>query len=192
MVGVRLLYPGSEVRPGRPAPMATTPLDRLTFAQGGLCFFCREPLPRSEASVEHLVATANGGTNSDDNCVVCCKSLNRLFGSLPLKEKIRIVLNQNGSFKCPNAQARSKVARSPLQAAQPAKAPPSEDPLRRVIANLRQRKDKLPRTIKTLTSTIVSLRIPADQAQGLVQKLLDTGVITVAGTRLQYELKRAG
>jgi hypothetical protein len=33
-------------------------LDRLTFLQGGLCFFCKEPLPAGEASVEHLVASA--------------------------------------------------------------------------------------------------------------------------------------
>ena len=171
--------------------MATTPLDRLTFAQGGLCFFCREPLPRSEASVEHLVATANGGNNSDDNCVVCCKSLNRLFGSLPLKEKIRIVLNQNGAFKCPNAPARTKVARTPLQAAQPPPRPVPDDALQRVIANLQQRTGR-PRTLKTLTSAIVSLRVPANEAQRLVTRLRELGIVKVTGTKVEYAFTRTG
>ena len=37
--------------------MATTPLDRLIYAQGGRCFFCNESLPRAEASVEHLLTS---------------------------------------------------------------------------------------------------------------------------------------
>ena len=168
--------------------MATTPLDRLIFAQGGLCFFCRAPLPRSEASIEHLVAIANGGGNGDDNCVVCCKSLNRLLGRISLKEKIQVVLNQQGSFKCPNAQARLKVAASSSEAAPPA----IDESLRRVIANLQQRKDKRPRTLKTLTSTIVSLRIPTDQAQQLVQSLLKLGVVKVSGTKVEYEFSQIG
>ena len=67
--------------------MPTKPLDRLMFAQGKSCFFCKALLPQSEASVEHLVASANGGGNSDENCVACCKALNALFGSMSLKEK---------------------------------------------------------------------------------------------------------
>ena len=75
------------------------------FVQGGLCFFCEQPLAQGDASVEHLVASANGGGNGDDNCVVCCKALNALFGSMSLKDKIRAVLRQKGTFKCPNARA---------------------------------------------------------------------------------------
>src|SRR5512145_76431 len=90
--------------------MPTKPLDRLLFTQGGVCFFCREPLPQSEASVEHLVASANGGGNGDDNCVACCKALNALFGSMSLKEKIQLVLNQKGHFKCPNKAGARKAA----------------------------------------------------------------------------------
>jgi hypothetical protein len=82
--------------------MPTKSLDRLMFAQGGMCFFCKSPLVKSEASVEHLVASANGGSNNDENCVACCKAVNALFGSMSLKEKIQIVLNQRGPFKCPN------------------------------------------------------------------------------------------
>ena len=60
--------------------MATKPLDRLTFAQGELCFFCDTPLPKAEASVEHLVPSARAGSNSDDNCVACCKAVKVALG----------------------------------------------------------------------------------------------------------------
>ena len=84
--------------------MATKPIDRLLFAQGGQCFFCKKVLPKGEASVEHLLASSLAGANSDDNCVVCCKSLNSLLGSMTLKEKVQVILNQRGKFKCPNGQ----------------------------------------------------------------------------------------
>ena len=31
-------------------------LERLLFLQGNVCFFCQQPLPTGEASVEQLVA----------------------------------------------------------------------------------------------------------------------------------------
>lgn len=82
--------------------MTVKPLDRLLFLQGGLCFFCNAPLPRADASIEHLVALSRGGSNDDENCVACCKVINTILGSIPLKEKIRAVLNQKGKFTCPN------------------------------------------------------------------------------------------
>ena len=76
-------------------------LDRLLFEQGGDCFFCRQPLSKSDASIEHLVAIANGGPNHEDNCVACCKAVNALLGSKSLKNKIQVILNQRGEFRCP-------------------------------------------------------------------------------------------
>ncbi len=84
--------------------MPTKSIDRLLFAQGGLCFFCQRTLSPAEASVEHLVATANGGRNDPDNTVACCKALNALLGHMSLKEKLRVVLNQKGEFRCPNGR----------------------------------------------------------------------------------------
>ncbi len=72
------------------------------FAQGNQCFFCGKTMSKQEASIEHLVASANGGKNNDENCVACCKALNSLLGKMTLKEKVRVFLNQNGKFKCPN------------------------------------------------------------------------------------------
>lgn len=76
-------------------------LDRLLFEQGGACFFCGDGLNKANASVEHLLSKASGGTDDEGNVVACCKSLNSLLGSKPLKEKIQIVLRQSGSFCCP-------------------------------------------------------------------------------------------
>jgi|GEM_PF-593475 len=101
--------------------MGIKPIDRLLFAQGGACFFCSAQLPRAEATVEHLVAQANGGSNADHNCVVCCREINVILGSLSLKEKLRIVLNQKGKFVCPKRTA-SAAAAAPSVAAGPVAA----------------------------------------------------------------------
>ena len=91
--------------------VAMAQLERLLFLQGHLCFFCQEPIPNGQASVEHLAPSSKGGGNSDDNCVACCKMLNQLLGNLPLKEKLRVFLNQTGRIQCPTrvAQATSQA-----------------------------------------------------------------------------------
>jgi len=167
--------------------MPTKPLDRLMFVQGGMCFFCKQPLPKTEASVEHLLASANGGSNSDENCVACCKAVNRLLGSMSLKEKFQVVLNQKGQFKCPNGVG-SNVAT-------PAKAPvatkPDSDKFAAVVANLKQRGNSKPRTLKTLKSTIVSLYpsgLPETELSAIVQQLQSSGKITVAVNKVTYAL----
>ena len=80
--------------------MPTKPLDRLMFAQGNLCFFGKEPLARADASVEHLVASANGGTNADDNCVACCKTVTQadLASILKQLQDTGRVLIENGKI----------------------------------------------------------------------------------------------
>lgn len=174
--------------------MPTKQIDRLTFAQGGLCFFCKQPLPKGEASVEHLVASANGGNNNDENCVVCCKAVNALLGSMSLKEKIQVVLNQKGQFKCPNGAASSKATPKP-------KAKPETPPTPKqkttnaefslVVANLKQRGHSRPRKLKTLTSTIASLfpkGLPEAELNTLIQQLQSTGKVTITDNKVTYAL----
>ena len=166
--------------------MPTKPLDRLMFAQGGLCFFCEKPLSKSEASVEHLVASANGGSNSDENCVVCCKALNMLLGSMSLKEKVRVVLNQHGQFKCPNGGGAA-TQRTPAAKA----LAPATDALARVINDLYKRGTARPRTLKTLATTISALfqkKLSDDEVESLIERLKSQGMVTVTGTRVSYEL----
>lgn len=184
--------------------MPTKPLDRLLFAQGGLCFFCRLPLPKGEASVEHLVASSNGGANTDDNCVACCITVNAMFGRMSLKEKIQVVLNQQGNFRCPNgnkppqpaATVAATVKTAPKTAKGPAKkakAPPAFKPadFALVVTNLEQRGESRPRTMKALTSTIAAL-FPAGithaEVAGIVRQLQKTGHAKVDATKVTYPL----
>ena len=173
--------------------MPTKPLDRLLFTQGGVCFFCREPLPQSEASVEHLVASANGGRNGDDNCVACCKALNALFGSMSLKEKIQLVLNQKGQFKCPNNVGARKrvVADAVVRTSVPHASKALSERLARVIADLQKRGSARPRTMKTLSSTIAALfqkQVSEHEVASLIERLRSEGVITVDGAKVSYDL----
>jgi hypothetical protein len=174
------------------------------FVQGGLCFFCKQPLPKTEASVEHLFASSNGGSNSDENCVACCKSVNALLGSMSLKEKFQVVLNQKGQFKCPNGAGSVKTA-TPSQVppavtpqAKP-KAPPKapavvktkDDKLAFVVANLKQRGNSKPRTLKTLTSTVASLYpkgVSKAELATLLQQLQSTGKVIVKENKVTYAL----
>ena len=76
-------------------------LDRLLFEQGGDCFFCKQPVAKADASIEHLLAQANGGTSAEENVVACCKAVNALMGNKPLKEKLAVILRQKHGFQCP-------------------------------------------------------------------------------------------
>ena len=160
--------------------MPTKPIERLLFAQGGMCFFCHHPLPPADASVEHLVAIANGGRNGDENTVACCKTLNALLGSMSLKEKLRVILNQKGAFKCPNGSGK-----------RPASVELPDGALDRVVADLQKRGTARPATVRTLTSSINNLfqkGLSPQQLAALVDALKSRGIITVNRTKLSYEL----
>src|SRR5262245_60457650 len=160
--------------------MPTKPIERLLFAQGGLCFFCQQRLAPADASVEHLVATANGGRNGDENTVACCKALNSLLGRMSLKEKLRVILNQKGAFKCPNDTGKRKAT-----------VDLPEEALERVIADLQKRGTSKPGTVKTLTSSINNLfqkSLSAQQLSALVDALKSRRIIRVSGTKVSYEL----
>lgn len=178
----------------------TTHLDRLLFTQGGQCFFCRKPLPKAEASVEHLVASANGGLNDDGNCVACCKALNHLLGSKSIKEKMQIVLNQHGNFKCPStAVLQPNTAPSPSPAATAPKpvhanAGGASTAIDLVQSDLKKRGASRPRKISTLTSTIKALlkqqQKPNSDAEvaNLVAELQKRGKLVITDTKVTYKL----
>jgi hypothetical protein len=84
---------------------------------------------------------------------VCCKSLNELFGDMSVKEKFQVILNRNGKFTCPNGNgdvAVSAPATKPIVSE-------ADDDLERVVANLKKRGDKRPRTPEALRKTIISI-----------------------------------
>jgi hypothetical protein len=157
-------------------------------------------LPKAEASVEHLVASANGGTSDDGNCVACCKALNNLLGSKSIKEKLQIVLNQRGNFQCPgNVDAQSKSAPSThTQRTTPKPVPAvgngASAPIDLVLADLKKRGASRPRKVSTLSSTIKSLlkqhqKVNTDtDVAGLIAELQTRGKIVITNTNVTYKL----
>ena len=92
------------VQTAAPKPQASRALPklaRLLFLQSGRCFFCGEPLSEADASIEHLNPVSRGGSRTEDNEVVCHKTLNHAFGNMDLKSKFAFVLRSAGSIKCP-------------------------------------------------------------------------------------------
>jgi hypothetical protein len=178
----------------------TTHLDRLLFSQGGQCFFCRKSLPKAEASVEHIVASANGGTSDDGNCVACCKALNHLLGSKSIKEKLQIVLNQRGNFQCPgNVCAQptagpSSTTKKTAPKTAPAVGNSASAPIDLVLADLKKRGASRPRKVSTLGSTIKSLLKQHQKSNtdaevaGLIAELQKRGNATVTDTKVTYKL----
>lgn len=168
--------------------MPTKQLDRLLFAQGGHCFFCKKQLPKAEASVEHLVASAKGGANHDENCVVCCKALNALLGSMSLKEKVQVVLNQKGQFKCPNGAG---AAKSPVKPQPGSTTTGDVDRLGMILANLKQRGHARPRKRKTLSSTVASLfpkGLSEAELTALIHELEASGRVVITDDNVTYAL----
>jgi hypothetical protein len=167
--------------------MRTKPIERLLFAQGGRCFFCNDVLLPANASVEHLVAIANGGGQHDENCVACCKSLNALLGRMSLKEKLRVVLNQKGDFKCPNGRGTKKS--SGHHQTKVAGNKGIDERVALVLADLHKRGAARPRTVKTLSSTINALfqkQLSEPEIASLLDRLQAAGAISINETKVSY------
>ncbi len=154
-------------------------------------------MPKAEASVEHLLASANGGTNDDGNCVACCKALNHLLGSKAIKEKLQIVLNQRGNFQCPgNVCVESALAQAAPVAA-PKQSPKTSGvtaPIDIVLADLNKRGVSRPRKTSTLTSTIKALlkqqQKPNSDAEvaDLIAELERRAKLVITDTKVSYKL----
>jgi hypothetical protein len=172
--------------------MPTTPLQRLLFAQGENCFFCKKKLSKAEASVEHLVALTHGGKDNDENCVACCKSLNNLFGRMSLKEKIQIVLNQRGGFVCPAGSSTTPPAKVPSAVA--SKKRTHSDRLALVIKDLQKRGNARPGTVdkllNTMKSQLTQLGEPAAEADALLGELRAKAYVLVQEDKVVYSLPK--
>ncbi|WP_370981206.1 HNH endonuclease [Agaribacterium sp. ZY112] len=73
---------------------------RRLFLQGGVCFYCREPLALSDATQDYVIAKSLGGSDGDDNLVVCCRSINQYFVNCSVKMKLDTVLKYRGKLPC--------------------------------------------------------------------------------------------
>ena len=116
---------------------------------------------------------------------------------MSLKEKIKVVLNQKGQFKCPNGHAH---AHSPKPEATVALALPSAestanrispDTISFVIENLKARGNARPRRVKTLASTIkslVQLKLNDKQVAVLIEHLRVSRKILIDNEQVVYKL----
>ena len=115
---------------------------------------------------------------------------------MSLKEKIQVVLNQKGQFKCPNGAGSSKATSKPKT--KPAilspQNPTADNKFSLVVANLKQRGHARPRKLKTLTSTIASLAslfpngLSEAELSALIQQLQSTGKVTITDNNVTYTL----
>ena len=158
-------------------------LQRLLFLQGNKCFFCGARIPEGEESVEHLDALSNGGKTSDENSVACCKTMNVALGNLPVKEKLRAVLNHKGEFICPLARA-PESKRKPHEGV----AAKANKLLPEVVKNLRKRGTKRPNSLATLRNAIVGSfnQASPEVVDAVVTLLREKGYITEAAGKLSY------
>ena len=161
-------------------------LERLLFLQGNLCFFCQQPIPVGEASVEHLVATSNGGAKDDDNCVVCCKTVNTALGNLSVKAKLQVVVNQRSGFSCPRVASVEELVRSVV---------PDNGRLEQVVTDLQKRGPSRPRRAATLKNTINSVfqnTLSEEELSSLVSTLESLGYIAIQESKVTYALPQPG
>jgi hypothetical protein len=166
-------------------------LDRLLFFQGNRCFFCEQPIPEGEASVEHLVASSNAGSNDDDNCVACCRSLNAAFGNRSYKEKLRAILSHRGRFNCPMSTSKKAEAAPSLSAC----AFDLKTHVTPVVADLQKRGASRPTKVATLRNTIASVfqkKLNEDQLSVLFNHLVAVGYVVVNESSVTYNLPPMG
>jgi hypothetical protein len=164
-------------------------LERLLFLQGNRCFFCQQPIPVGEASVEHLAATSNGGAKDDENCVACCKTVNAALGNLSIKAKLQAVINQRGIFVCPH----SGEARAAPESDHP--SPPVDERFELVVSDLQKRGPSRPRKLPTLRNTVNAVfqnKLSEEEVSSLVARLESHGYVTVQETKVTYALPQPG
>lgn len=179
-------------------------LERLLFLQGNRCFFCLGSIPVSERSVEHLVATSNGGSNDDENCVACCKAINAALGKLSIKAKFEVILKHRGTFECPRQTATKPetlapvlpvpaVSPSPPLSAPPLQVPPVSNDvlLAEVVAGLQKQGSSRPKRVKALKHAIKSFckSKPSKAAiESVVAEMQAKAYISVQNTSVVYSL----
>jgi hypothetical protein len=187
-----------------------TKLEKLYFLQAGKCYYCKQEINIEKASVEHLLAKANGGTDNDENCVMCCKTINNMFGAMPLKEKIAILVAHGSSLSCPEV----KAARTPIKAVNDDKAKKQTETPKKTIKTspttkkttstttkntfddflkyLHQSGKRRPKKIETLLNSINSFFSYNSliKSKTVLKKLVDNGIVVLVGDKVTYEQKQ--
>jgi cytochrome c-type biogenesis protein CcmH/NrfF len=98
---------------------------------------------------------------------------------MSLKEKLQVVLNQKGDFRCPNGSGRKTTQSNEIAAQR----------YRQAVDNLKQRGESKPKTVDKLKSTLGAFfqnALTAEELDVLVESLQTDGVITIAESRITY------
>ena len=104
---------------------------KLLMLQGGKCFYCGNKLTLEDATIDHVLAKALGGDNSEANTVACCHSINHAFGNATPKEKLTAIINAGGRIDCPPKPTKKTVsvaAELPAQEQTQVVPPPAPQP----------------------------------------------------------------
>jgi 5-methylcytosine-specific restriction endonuclease McrA len=78
--------------------------------QGGLCCWCRSALPRNEATAEHMVPRADGGSDQSHNIAAACGPCNKARGRLGAA-RFRSMLRRIVSKDRPRVRERQIIFR---------------------------------------------------------------------------------
>ena len=62
----------------------------ILIRDGDRCFYCGQPMPDDDQTLEHLISLLVGGQHRIENCVLAHKKCNNDAGCLPLAEKIKM------------------------------------------------------------------------------------------------------
>ena len=160
-----------------------TQLKRLLFDQGNKCFFCNQPIPEGQASIEHLKALSKGGKKTVENAVVCCEALNSVLGNRSVKEKFRILLSHEKPFACPAANLRK-----PETKPQKPPATRAQKLLPQVVNNLRKRGKAKPNDSSALRKSVATAfkQATPDVIEEVLVLLKKNGYTVENGGKLSY------
>ncbi len=116
---------------------------------------------------------------------------------MSLKEKIRVILNQKGSFKCPNNKTPATAAKpEPSKSLNPNQITPASkaDSYTIVLVDLKKRGSSRSRKIEILKSTMQTALnnaknpLTATQLESLIRRFQAEGKITLEETKVYYSL----
>lgn len=77
---------GKKLRSRQKNPMR----DRLLKRDGGQCWFCSQPMPDDDMSIEHLLPQSAGGNSQAENLCLAHTSCNQMAANKSLVEKIEL------------------------------------------------------------------------------------------------------
>jgi hypothetical protein len=111
---------------------------------------------------------------------------------MSLKEKLRVILNQTGDFKCPNGGSKRKTSRDHIGTTDDESI---QERVALVVADLQRRGAARPRTLRTLSSTINALfqkQLAPAEIAALLEELQENGTISINQGKVSYALPSSG